>query len=85
MSNELSSVLLKVSHLVARYMIPFYLNVLLITVKPRREESKKLRTNRPFFKILYPLDKNQCQAVSGKCSKLKDIQISTEADFNSSY
>ena len=30
LSNELSSVLLKVSHLVARYAIP-YLNVLLIT------------------------------------------------------
>ena len=37
------------------------------------------------FKILYPLDKNQCQAVSGKCSQLKDIQISAEADFDSIY
>ena len=38
------------------------------TVTPRKEEPKKLRTNRLFFKIVYPLDKNLCQAVSGKCS-----------------
>ena len=38
------------------------------TVKTRKEETKKLGTNRLFFKILYPLDMNQCQAVSGKCS-----------------
>ena len=38
-----------------------------------------------FLKILYPLDKNQWQAVSGKCSQLKDIHITAEADFDSIY
>ena len=33
------------------------------TVKPRKEEPRKLRTNRLFLKILYPLVKNQCQGV----------------------
>ena len=33
------------------------------TVKPRKEEPGKLRTNRLFLKILYPLVKNQCQGV----------------------
>ena len=33
------------------------------TVKPCKEESKKLRANRLFFKVLHPLDKNQCKAV----------------------
>ena len=32
-----------------------------ITVKPRKEEPGKLRTNRLFLKVLYPLVKNQCQ------------------------
>ena len=40
----------------------------MIQLKLRKEEPNKLRTNRLFFKILYPLDKNKCQAVSGKCS-----------------
>ena len=35
------------------------------TVKTRKEEHKKLRTNRLFYKNLQPLDKNQCQAVVG--------------------
>ena len=30
-----------------------------------RSPSNKLRTNRMFFKILNPLDKNHCQAVDG--------------------
>ena len=34
-----------------------------ITVKPQKEEPGKLRTNRLFLKILYPLVKNQCQGV----------------------
>ena len=34
----------------------------LYTVKPRKEEPRKLRTNRLFLKILY-LVKNQCQGV----------------------
>ena len=62
-----------------KLIVPMY------TLKPRKEEPKKLRTNSLFFKMLYPLDKNQCQAVSGKCSELKDIQISAEADFDSIY
>ena len=33
------------------------------TVKPRKEEPRKLRTNRLFLKILHPLVKNQCQGV----------------------
>ena len=33
------------------------------TVKPCKEEPRKLRTNRLFLKILYPLVKNQCQGV----------------------
>ena len=39
----------------------------MIELKRRKEEPNELRINRLFFKILY-LDKNQCQAVSGKCS-----------------
>ena len=33
------------------------------TVKPRKEEPRKLKTNRLLLKILYPLVKNQCQGV----------------------
>ena len=37
--------------------------IMIYTVKPRKEEPRKLRTNRLFLKILYPLVKNQCQGV----------------------
>ena len=47
--------------------IPFYSH----TVKPRKEEPKKLRTNRLFFRILYPLDKSDNRLLLGKCSWLK--------------
>ena len=35
------------------------------TVKLRKEEPTKLRTNKLFFKILYLLDKSQNQVVVG--------------------
>ena len=59
--------------------------MLLITVNPLKDEPKKFRANRLFSKIIYPLDKNQSQVVSGKCFELEDIQISAEADFDSIY
>ena len=33
--------------------------------KAHKEEPKKLRANRLFFKVLYLLRKNQCQTVVG--------------------
>ena len=68
LSNKLFFSLVKSISFGSKMYDTFYLNVLFTTVKPHKEESKKLRTNRLFSKILYPLDKKQCQVVSGKCS-----------------
>ena len=43
----------------------------------------KLRSNRLFFRILYPLDINQSQAVVGQMFLIKNVQFSAESDFSS--
>ena len=54
------------------------------TVKPRKEEPiEEIKKQQTVLQNLYPLNKNQNQAVVGLMFLIKNILFSPESDFNS--